>query len=92
VLFDFFMLAIAGGLYIVPLYAQVQHEGAPSHLARLIAACNVLNSVFMVASAIGTILMLSLGFTIPEIFLTVSLANLAVAAYICRLLPDALIR
>jgi len=83
VTFDFFMIAVAGGLYIVPLYAQVQHEGAPSHLARLIAAANVLSSLFMVASAVGTIALLAIGFTIPEIFLTVSVANLGVAVVQC---------
>jgi hypothetical protein len=77
------MIAVAGGLYIVPLYAQVQHEGAPSHLARLIAAANVLSSLFMVASAVGTIALLAIGFTIPEIFLTVSVANLGVAVVQC---------
>jgi predicted nucleic acid-binding protein len=91
-MFDFLMMAVAGGLYIVPLYAQVQHQGAPSHLARLIAAANIMSALFMVASAVGTVLLLAMRFSIPEIFLTVSLANLLVSIYICRLLPDALIR
>jgi acyl-[acyl-carrier-protein]-phospholipid O-acyltransferase/long-chain-fatty-acid--[acyl-carrier-protein] ligase len=92
VMFDVLMLAIAGGLYIVPLYAQLQHLAKPSHLARVIAASNIMSSLFMVAAALGTIVLLRLGFSIPRIFLAVSLANLAVAIYICRLLPDALLR
>jgi acyl-[acyl-carrier-protein]-phospholipid O-acyltransferase/long-chain-fatty-acid--[acyl-carrier-protein] ligase len=92
VMFDFLMMAVAGGLYIVPLYAQVQHHGAPSHLARLIAAANIMSALFMVASAVGTVALLAMHFSIPQIFLSVSLANLLVCIYICRLLPDALIR
>jgi acyl-[acyl-carrier-protein]-phospholipid O-acyltransferase/long-chain-fatty-acid--[acyl-carrier-protein] ligase len=92
VMFDFLMMAIAGGIYIVPLYAQVQHEGAPAHLARLIAASNVLSSLFMVASTVGTVALLALHFSIPQIFLVTSIANFFVAIYICRLLPDQLIR
>jgi acyl-[acyl-carrier-protein]-phospholipid O-acyltransferase/long-chain-fatty-acid--[acyl-carrier-protein] ligase len=92
VLFDLFLMAISGGVYIVPLYAIMQHRSAPAHRARVIAANNVVNAVFMVASAILTIILLSLHFTIPEVFLLVSLANLAVAIYICKLLPDALLR
>jgi acyl-[acyl-carrier-protein]-phospholipid O-acyltransferase/long-chain-fatty-acid--[acyl-carrier-protein] ligase len=92
VMFDFLMMAVAGGIYIVPLYASVQHEGAPAHLARLIAAINVLGAAFMVASALGTVLLLALHFSIPQIFLATALINLVVAVYICRLLPDQLIR
>ncbi len=92
VMFDFLMMAVAGGIYIVPLYAQVQHEGAPAHLARLIAASNVLSSLFMVFSMVATVAMLALHFSIPQIFLLTSIANFFVAIYICRILPDQLIR
>jgi acyl-[acyl-carrier-protein]-phospholipid O-acyltransferase/long-chain-fatty-acid--[acyl-carrier-protein] ligase len=92
VMFDFLMLAVAGGLYIVPLYANIQHESAASHLARVIAASNVMNALFMVAAALVTVVLLKLDFTIPQIFLTVSVLNLGVAVYICKLLPEALVR
>jgi len=92
VLADLFFMAISGGVYIVPLYAIMQHRSAPAHRARVIAANNVVNAVFMVASAVITLALLSLHFTIPDVFLLVSLANLAAAIYICKLLPDALLR
>jgi acyl-[acyl-carrier-protein]-phospholipid O-acyltransferase/long-chain-fatty-acid--[acyl-carrier-protein] ligase len=92
VVFDFLMLSMAGGIYIVPLYVQVQHEGAPAHLARLIAASNFLSAVFMMASAGLTVALLWLHFSIPQIFLATAIANFFVAIYICRLLPDQLIR
>jgi acyl-[acyl-carrier-protein]-phospholipid O-acyltransferase/long-chain-fatty-acid--[acyl-carrier-protein] ligase len=92
ILADLMLLAISGGIYIVPLYATMQHRSPPAHRARVIAANNVINSLFMVAAALITLALLSLSFTIPDVFLAVSLANFLVAIYICKLLPDALVR
>jgi acyl-[acyl-carrier-protein]-phospholipid O-acyltransferase/long-chain-fatty-acid--[acyl-carrier-protein] ligase len=92
VLFDLGGIAVCGGIYIVPLYAIMQHRSPPAHRARVIAANNVMNALFMVVSAVLTLVLLALHFTIPEIFLSVALANGVVALYICRLLPDALFR
>ena len=92
ILMDLFLVAVCGGIYIVPLYAIMQHYSDPDQRARIIAANNVVNALFMVASAIGTMLLMGHGFTIPEIFLTISIANAFVAIYICKLLPDALLR
>ncbi len=92
IILDLLCMAISGGIFIVPLYAIMQHRSAPEHRSRIIAANNVINSLFMVASALLTLGLFSLSFTIPEVFLIIALANLGVAAYICRLLPDALIR
>ncbi|HEY1096725.1 MAG TPA: acyl-[ACP]--phospholipid O-acyltransferase [Alphaproteobacteria bacterium] len=91
-LIDLFMLSVSAGLYIVPLYAKMQHDSDPHYRARIIAANNVMNALFMVSSAILIIAMLALKFTIPQIFLSIALLNLAVAVYICKLLPDTLLR
>jgi len=92
VLADLFFMAVAGGVYIVPLYAIMQHRSAAAHRARVIAANNVMNAIFMVVAAILTMVLLALHCTIPQVFLFVALANLAVAVYICRLLPGDLLR
>lgn len=91
-LFDLFMIAACGGLFAVPLYALVQKETEPHYMARTIAGLNVLNALFMVVSALFSMVLLELSFTIPQIFLAVALVDVAVALYICQLLPDALIR
>ncbi|TAN52032.1 MAG: acyl-[ACP]--phospholipid O-acyltransferase, partial [Rhodospirillales bacterium] len=92
VLSDLLLLAIAGGIYIVPLYTILQSRSADSKRARMIAANNIMNAAFMVLSAIAGAAMLALGFSVPEVFLTVALATLVVAVYICGLLPDALLK
>ena len=53
------LLGISGGFYIVPLYAMMQAYSPRSHRARVVAANNILNAVFMVSSAVFSILILS---------------------------------
>lgn len=53
------LLGISGGFYIVPLYAMMQAYAPRSHRARVVAANNIINAIFMVASAVFSILILS---------------------------------
>ena len=48
---DLVLIGLFGGFYIVPLYALIQERSPPSHRSRIIAANNILNALFMVASA-----------------------------------------
>jgi len=89
---DLLMVAICGGLYIVPLYAILQSRGEETHRSRDIAANNIMNALFMVVSALVVTGLLASGMTVPGVFMTVAIANAGVALYICRLLPDELIK
>jgi acyl-[acyl-carrier-protein]-phospholipid O-acyltransferase/long-chain-fatty-acid--[acyl-carrier-protein] ligase len=87
VLADLFGLAVAGGIFTVPLYALLQHESEPEHRARVIAANNIINSIFMTASAVLAALVLAKGLTMGELFglcgiLTVPVV--VVAAWVLR--------
>ena len=89
VLFDILGLGVFGGFYIVPLYALIQSRTAEHERSRVIAANNILNALFMVVSALLTILLLSVAkLTIPELFLVVSLMNIAVNTYIFKIVPE----
>ncbi|MBJ2290028.1 MFS transporter [Pseudomonas sp. MF5691] len=89
VLADILGLGVFGGFYIVPLYALIQSRTAENERARVIAANNILNALFMVVSAIVTIVLLSVAkLSIPELFLVVSLLNIAVNTYIFRIVPE----
>lgn len=92
VLADLFLLAMFGGFYSVPLYALIQSRSAPSHRARIIAANNILNSLFMIASALMAMGLSAAGVGVPGIFLTTALLNIVVAAYIYTLVPEFLLR
>jgi 1-acyl-sn-glycerol-3-phosphate acyltransferase len=92
VLADLFLLAMFGGFYSVPLYALIQSRSQPSHRARIIAANNILNSLFMIVSALMAMGLTSAGFSIPAIFLVTALLNIVVATYIYSLVPEFLLR
>ncbi|MDT4890616.1 hypothetical protein FQZ97_1274770 [compost metagenome] len=74
------------------MYALIQMRSQPTHRARIIAANNILNALFMIASAVIAGALLSTGFTIPQMFLLVGLANAVVAFYIFMLVPEYLLR
>ena len=86
------LIGLFGGFYIVPLYALIQERSEPSHRSRIIAANNILNALFMVASAGIAIGLLKAGLTIQEVFLVTGLMNAAVAVFIFGLVPEFLMR
>lgn len=92
VMADLFLLAMFGGFFSVPLYALIQSRAEPSHRARIIAANNILNALFMIVSSLMAKALLDAGLTLPQLFLVVGLMNAAVAAYIYTLVPEFLMR
>jgi 1-acyl-sn-glycerol-3-phosphate acyltransferase len=92
VMADLALLSLFAGLYSVPMYALIQMRSAPSHRARIIAANNILNALFMIASSIIVGVLLGAGFTIPQVFLTIGILNAIVAFYIFMLVPEYLMR
>lgn len=92
VLADLGALALFAGLYSVPMYALIQLRAQPTHRARIIAANNILNAVFMIASSVIAGAMLGAGLTIPQVFLALGIANAVVAAYIFLIVPEYLLR
>jgi len=82
-------IGIFGGLYIVPLYALIQSRTAKEERARVIAANNILNALFMVIAALFAMLLLTqAGLSIPQLFLVLALMNVAVNAYIFKIVPE----
>jgi 1-acyl-sn-glycerol-3-phosphate acyltransferase len=92
VMADLALLSLFAGLYSVPMYALIQLRARPSHRARIIAANNILNALFMIASSVIAGLLLKAGFSIPQVFLAVGIANAVVAFYIFMLVPEYLLR
>jgi 1-acyl-sn-glycerol-3-phosphate acyltransferase len=92
VMADLGLLSLFAGLYSVPMYALIQLRSQPTHRARIIAANNILNALFMIGSSIIAGALLKAGFTIPQIFLFTGIANAVVAFYIFMLVPEYLLR
>ncbi|QXX73527.1 MFS transporter [Methylovirgula sp. HY1] len=79
-------LAAAGGAYVVPLFAAVQAEAPDERRARIIAAINILNAIFMVAGTIATAVLQSrlVGLSEPLLLIGLGLTNIGAAAYVQR--------
>ena len=92
ILADIVLIGVFGGLFIVPLFALIQTRCDPRHVSRTIAGMNILNALFMVASALVAMLLLALGATIPQMFLATAVLNALVAVYIFSLVPEFLVR
>jgi 1-acyl-sn-glycerol-3-phosphate acyltransferase len=92
VMADLALLSLFAGLYSVPMYALIQLRSQATHRARIIAANNILNALFMIGSSLLAGLLLKAGATVPQVFLAVGLANAVVAFYIFLLLPEYLLR
>ncbi|NNG01840.1 MAG: MFS transporter [Desulfobacteraceae bacterium] len=89
VLSDLLFIGIFGGFYIVPLFAMVQIRTEPAYRSRVIAANNIFNALFMVASSLlGVVFLGLLDFSIPHFFLVLAVMNAAVAIYIYSLVPE----
>ena len=89
---DLVLIGLFGGFYIVPLYALIQARSDPAFRSRIIAANNILNALFIVASAGVAIGLLQAGLSIPELFLVTALMNAVVATFIYGLVPEFLMR
>ncbi len=92
VLFDLLAIGLFGGFYIVPLYVLVQMRSDLAHRARIIAANNIINALFMVVGALGAAALLGQGVLIPALFALAALANALVALFICGRVSDDFLR
>ncbi len=71
-IFDLFGIAVAGGMFVVPLYAFLTTTVAKSLTARTVAANNIVNSGFMVAATLLLSVLIGLGLTIADTLLMVA--------------------
>ncbi len=76
----------------MPLYVLMQSRSAPEHRARIIAANNILNALFMVVGALAAGVLLGAGMSIPALFGLAAGFNALVAWYVCRQVPEQFVR
>lgn len=79
-------IAIAGGLFSVPLQAMMQHFAPPGAVSRVIAANNIVNALFMAGGSILAALAAKiLHAEVSAILFAIALLNLGNAYYARRL-------
>ncbi|MCW3845678.1 MFS transporter [Sphingomonas sp. LB-2] len=79
VLLDLAMIAITGGMFVVPLYAFLTTTVDKSQTSRTVAANNIVNSAFMVGGSLGILGVTKLGVGVAEAILVVLLLCVASA-------------
>lgn len=92
IVIDLAGIALAGGMFIVPLYAILQTHSPPTERSRTIAANNIVNAAIVVLSVAVVTLMLALGSSVAGVIGALGFATLAVAGLFCWFLPDAAMR
>ncbi|HEY8189927.1 MAG TPA: MFS transporter, partial [Micavibrio sp.] len=89
---DIAIIAVCGGLFVVPLNAIVQDATPEDHRARVMAGSAVMNALFVAGSSALSAILIGMGVEIRDLFLIFAIANAGVALYICKLLPDYLFK
>ncbi len=81
------LLSACAGFISVPLFALMQARSMITHRARVIAASNIMDALFMVGSSLLAMLVLGLGLAIPDLFLITALGCLPAAWLMRRVEP-----
>ena len=84
-LLDLGMMGVFAGMFVVPLQANIQARTPQDRRARVIAANNVMNAVFMVAGAGFAIAWFG---DVPSLLLALAVINIGVAVYIFHQVPE----
>lgn len=92
VLGELLLLAMCGGIYLVPLATMLQSRSSEEQRARTIAAANIADAAAMVGSSVVAVALIKIGFGIPMIWLLVSLANLVAIPVIILLIPQTVLK
>ncbi|MDR1081112.1 MAG: AMP-binding protein, partial [Deltaproteobacteria bacterium] len=87
-----FLTAAAAGFFAVPFNAIIQHRSPAASRSRMIAAGNIMNSLFMAAGAVIAAVFGFLGAGIPALFLFLALTAVVMAAVTLCFLPAEAIR
>lgn len=104
IVIDLTGIGMCTGFFVVPLFALIQSRSPKSELSRVIAGLNIQNSMFIVSAAVLGVLLQMDGFTvggvrvplpglsIPQVFLSLAIANGLVALWIFTIVPEFLMR
>ena len=92
VVIDLGVIAFAGGMFIVPLYAILQTHSPPQERSRIIAANNIVNAAVAVLCVLAVTGLLAAGINVSGVVGALGFATLAVALISIWLLPDTLFK
>ena len=82
---DTFLLAVAGGFFVIPLRAIVQARADENVRSRVISSSNMMDAVFIFASSLLASVLFSFGFEIEELYLVVSVFTLGLGFWLFKI-------
>ncbi len=92
-LIDIFCMCFAAGIYIIPLYTLLQKHSVKNYRSRVIACNNVINSIWMVAGNLVSLLFIrALGVKIETLLALVMVANLALVVHLTKMIPFGILK
>ncbi|MBI1326192.1 MAG: hypothetical protein GC136_00945 [Alphaproteobacteria bacterium] len=86
ILVDMALIALSGGLFVIPLNASLQHAVSGAPRAFIMAGSALLNALFIIVSSILCALMLGQNYGIPAIFMVFALINVIPAVFFHKML------
>jgi acyl-[acyl-carrier-protein]-phospholipid O-acyltransferase/long-chain-fatty-acid--[acyl-carrier-protein] ligase len=88
VMADLFIIAVAAGIYVVPLYTILQKNSPIDHCSRIMAATNVVAALFMiVATVVAFFALYTVNISVAKLYLILSILNLPISIYLIKILP-----
>ncbi|MDX2094851.1 MAG: MFS transporter [Alphaproteobacteria bacterium] len=75
---DLFLMAFCGGMFIVPLYTQMQLLSPEHERARTIASNNVINALFIATASIFAATLFAASFNVLQVLFVFALLNIPV--------------
>lgn len=90
---DLVGIGLFAGFFVVPLFALIQNRTPKSEMSRVFAGLNIQNAGFIVLAALSALAVQRwLGWSIPQVFLALAIANALVALWIFTIVPEFLMR
>ncbi len=89
---DFALMALMGGVFVVPAFSAVQVWAPNAKRARIIGAVNILSSVFIFTGALATSGLQKAGLAMDGVFFVIGALSLLSAVWIYRTMPTNPIR
>ncbi len=84
---DVMGLAAAGGMFVVPIFSAIQAWAGEDRRARVIAAVNIMNSIFIVGGSLLVAALQDAGVSEPALLLALGILNAVFGLWLFRALP-----
>ena len=90
VVFDLSAIAFCSGLFVVPMFALMQARTPYYRRARVVAANNIMNAIFMVVASLLAGALLKTGLSVHGLYAWLGLANLLIVGWLTIKMPQTL--